>query len=135
MRVVVDSNVLVSGLLSESGPPGQIVVLLFQGELEPVLSAKILAEYAEVLSRPKFDFEPSERDRLLSVIEDFGFMVEPVPWPMKLPDADDEPFLAAAALAEASLITGNLRHYPKRTRRGVAVLSPREFIERWRRMD
>lgn len=128
----MDSNVLVSGLLSESGPPGQIVALLFQGELQPVVSANILAEYQNVLTRAKFDFESAERERLLGVIEDFGFQVEPVPWPMSLPDADDEAFLAAAGAAEAPLVTGNFRHFPKRKRRSVEVLSPREFIEQWR---
>lgn len=132
MRVVVDSNVLVSGLLSEAGPPGQIVSLLFQGDLEPVVSANILAEYRDVLSRAKFDFDASERNQLLGVMEDFGFIVEPAPWPVELPDPDDEPFLAAAAAAAAPLITGNLRHFPKRVRRGVEVLSPRAFVDRLR---
>lgn len=132
MRAVVDSNVLVSGLLSEKGPPGQIVVLLFQGDLQPVVNANILAEYREVLSRAKFDFKSSEREQLLGVIEEFGFPVEPIPWPVQLPDSDDEPFIAAAAAAEAPLITVNLRHFPKRVRRNVEVMSPRDFIEHWR---
>ena len=132
MRVVLDTNVLISGLLSETGPPGQIVSLMLHGELQPVVSATILAEYPDVLARPKFGFKPSERNLLLGVIEKFGLIVEPMPWPMHLPDADDEQYLAAAEAAAAPLVTGNLRHFPKRSRRSVPVHSPRDFIDQLR---
>jgi len=132
MRVVIDTNVLVSGLLSETGPPGQIVGLLFHGDLQPIFSAAILAEYRDVLARSKFGFDRTECELLLGVIKGVGFQVEPLPWPVQLPDTDDEAYLAAAEATNAPLITGNLRHYPKRGRRSVTVLSPAEFIE-WMR--
>ena len=52
IRVVLDTNVLVSGLLSEHGPPGLIVDLVFAGELALVYDARLLAEYRDVLVRP-----------------------------------------------------------------------------------
>lgn len=131
-RVVLDTNVLVSGLLSETGPPGQIVSLIFHGEIEPVISAAILSEYREVLARAKFGFLPNEQAMLLEAIESFGLIAEPLPWPVELPDADDEPYLAVAEVADAPLVTGNLRHFPKRLRRTVSVLSPKEFINQLR---
>lgn len=56
----------------------------------------------------------------------------PPPWPVALPDPDDEPFLAVAAATASVLVTGNLRHFPVATRQGIAVLTPREFVDRLR---
>jgi hypothetical protein len=54
------------------------------------------------------------------------------PWPAHLPDADDEPFLGVAAATGSALVTGNVRHVPAASRRGVVVVTPREFKERLR---
>jgi predicted nucleic acid-binding protein len=56
-----------------------------------------------------------------------------VPLLAELPGHGDMPFLEVAASAGATLITGNTRHYPKRSRLGVTVLTPREFLELLRR--
>jgi putative PIN family toxin of toxin-antitoxin system len=56
MNIVLDTNVLVSGLLSPFGPCGRIVCMVSSGELTISLDARILAEYEEVLCRPKFKF-------------------------------------------------------------------------------
>jgi putative PIN family toxin of toxin-antitoxin system len=130
IRVVVDTNVLVSGLLSENGPPGQIVDLIIAAELQPLLDRRILSEYTRVLRRPELDLPAEAVTQLLHAIDDTGMLITPMPWPHKLPDASDEPFLAVAQAGVAlSLVTGNLKHYPERFRQGVQVLSPREFIE------
>jgi predicted nucleic acid-binding protein len=53
---------------------------------------------------------------------------------VSLPDSDDEVFLAVALGAQADfLVTGNLRDFPARLRQGVAVVSPREFVDAFRR--
>jgi len=130
MRVVVDTNVLVAGLLSPSGPPAWIVEAVLSGDLEIVLDSAIRAEYEEVLRRPEFGFSPKSVQDLLSVIDQFGTLVAGVP-PCRapLPDPDDEPFLATAAAAECVLVTGITRHFPRSVRQGVLVLSPREFVD------
>ena len=51
MRVVLDTNVLVAGLLAAAGPPGWIVEAVLAGDLEPVLDGAIRQEYEEVLRR------------------------------------------------------------------------------------
>ena len=131
MRVVLDTNVLVAGLLSASGPPGWIVEAALAGELEPAFDMAIRQEYAEVLRRPEFQFSPAQMEALLVALDQFGFhVVAPPPWPIALPDPDDEPFLAVAAAAATMLVTGNLRHFPVSSRRGVIVLTPREFVNR-----
>lgn len=129
MRVVLDTNVLVSGLLSESGVPGWIVDLVLSGELEPAVDERVLGEYREVLARPELELPQDEVRTLLAALERLSVRRTPSPWPHPLPDPDDEPFLAVAAAAEAVLVTGNLRHFPETAREGVQVLSPREMLE------
>lgn len=54
-RIVLDTNVLVSGMINPNGPPGRIVDLIREGLVELVVDDRILAEYSQVLSRPKFN--------------------------------------------------------------------------------
>jgi uncharacterized protein len=130
MRLVVDTNVLVAGLLSRSGPPGWIVEAILSGEIEPAYDAAIRAEYQDVPARRELSLEPSRVALILDVIDRFGFEVAaPPPWSETLPDPDDEPFLAVAAALGCSLVTGNLRHFPAKARGGVTVLSPRQFVD------
>ncbi|MEK7223500.1 MAG: putative toxin-antitoxin system toxin component, PIN family [Pseudomonadota bacterium] len=53
MRVIIDTNVLVSGLISRSGPPAQIINAVLRGEIVPVMSDVTFAELEEVLHRPR----------------------------------------------------------------------------------
>ena len=134
MRIVLDTNVLVAGLLSATGPPGWIVEAVITGDLDLALDMAIRQEYEEVLRRPEFGFPTPRVETLLAAIDRLALWVAAVPpWPAALPDPDDEPFLAVAAATGSALVTGNLRHFPARSRRGVAVLTPRELVERLRR--
>jgi putative PIN family toxin of toxin-antitoxin system len=133
MRVVLDTNVLVAGLLSAAGPPGWIVEAVLAGELEPAFDGAIRQEYEEVLRRPEFQFPSARIDDILAALDQFGFVVAaPPPWTSALPDPDDEPFLSVAAASASVLVTGNLRHFPVRVRGDVTVLSPRELVDRLR---
>jgi predicted nucleic acid-binding protein len=129
MRLVVDTNVLVAGILSASGPPGWIVEALLSGEIEPVLDAGIRAEYEDVLRRPELSLDPERVAAVLDVIDAFGLEAVVPPWPEPLPDPDDAPFLAVAAWVGCPLVTGNIRRFPARARRGVAVLTPRQLVD------
>jgi predicted nucleic acid-binding protein len=72
-------------------------------------------------------------DDLLAAFDQFAFHVAaPPPWPVALPDPDDERFLAVAAATAGVLVTDNVRHFPVASRRGVIVLTPREFLDRVR---
>ena len=57
MRFVIDSNVVVSAMLSPHAPPAQVIRLALQGDLGLLYDGRILAEYREVLMRPKFGFD------------------------------------------------------------------------------
>ncbi|HEX7616626.1 MAG TPA: putative toxin-antitoxin system toxin component, PIN family [Thermoanaerobaculia bacterium] len=130
MRVVLDTNVLVSGLISPSGPPGEILRLLETAPIIPCFSDSILGEYHEVLGRPKFEFPASTVASLLRRFSAVGERIAAEPFSLGLPDPKDEAFLAVALAAHADvLVTGNLRHFPARLRHGVAVVSPRDFLE------
>ncbi|HXU34354.1 MAG TPA: putative toxin-antitoxin system toxin component, PIN family [Thermoanaerobaculia bacterium] len=130
MKIVLDTNVLVSGLLQPVGPSGRIVSRAVAGELSLCHDERILAEYREVLLRKKFRFDPERVEVLLEGIQADGIVVEGRSLAISLPDPDDEPFLEIALAGEAQcLVTGNAKHYPSEARSGMEVLSPRSFIE------
>ena len=134
MILVLDTNVVVSGLLSPFGAPGEIVRLVSSGVLSLCYEARILAEYREVLQRPVFPFTLVQVEALLDQIQAGGQLVEAHPLPVPLPDPDDEVFLAAALAGQAQyLVTGNLKHYPARARHGVRVVLPADFLVLYRK--
>jgi uncharacterized protein len=133
VKVVVDTNVLVVGLLSPFGPPGEVVRMIAGGALHLCFDARILTEYQEVLARAKFGFDADLVQTFLDQIQADGFSVAGFPLTDRLPDPADEAFLEAALAGTARcLVTGNTRHFPAGRRQGMAVLSPREFLEYYR---
>jgi len=133
LRIVLDTNVLVSGLLSPFGPPGEIVRMVSSGALVLCLDARIFAEYDVVLSRPRFGFDADSVAALLDYIDVRSEVVASEPLEKRLPDPDDEPFLEVARASGAdSLVTGNVAHFPSDARADVVVIAPVRFLERYR---
>jgi len=133
LKIVLDTNVLVAGLLSPFGPCGDIVRMVSSGTLTLCFDARILSEYSEVLKRPKFRFAVDEVEALIDFISFNGQTVAPSPLSKPLPDHDDEPFLEVAIAGHVDyLVTGNRVHFPAGQRQGVKILSPREFLTRYR---
>jgi putative PIN family toxin of toxin-antitoxin system len=130
MRIVLDTNVVVSGLLSAFGPPAQIVDLVSSGDITLVVDARILSEYEDVLARRRFSFDRWEVEDFLK-LADAGEHVIGAPLPFSLPDPDDEPFLeVAVAGAVDALVTGNEKHFRlPRGKLAVPILSPRRFLD------
>ncbi|MBN1672991.1 MAG: putative toxin-antitoxin system toxin component, PIN family [Kiritimatiellae bacterium] len=134
MNIVLDTNVVVSGLLSPFGNPAEILRMVSSGELRLCFDARILSEYREVLHRPKFQFDRSRIHALLDQIEHCGQTVAPNPLPQSLPDPDDDPFLEAAIAGKVKcLVTGNMGHFPANMRSRVRVLSPAKFLAFYRK--
>ena len=123
--VVMDTNVLVSALLSKTGNPAKILNKFLAGELTLVYSEVILEEYEDVLYRPKLKIPAEEADAVITDILLHGAEVWPLPSFTPLPDEDDRCFYDAATAAGAYLVTGNARHYPTE----LFVLSPTAFVE------
>ena len=135
MKVVLDTNVLVSGLLTPFGSSGEIVRMVISNGLKLLLDARILSEYRDVLRRPKFCFSPEDVAVLLEYIKHYGQFVPGSPLSAPLPDRDDEPFLEVALAGKAAaFITANAIHFPENSRKGVRLLSPTEFLEFYRNM-
>lgn len=133
MRVVLDTNVLVSGLLNPFGPPGVTVRMVVSGALTLCVDARVLSEYHDVLRRPRFEFDENSVATLIDYIEATSDTAAAVPLAKRLPDTEDEAFLEVAiACAAKHLITGNLEHFPEHLSAGVSVVSPREFVELYR---
>ncbi|MGE3310517.1 MAG: putative toxin-antitoxin system toxin component, PIN family [Limisphaerales bacterium] len=130
IRAVFDTNVIVSGFLSPTGPPGRIVEWLRSEAVQAVLDDRIAAEYLEVLLRPAFGLPPTEVTLVLARIGNQAFRIEASPEvaAMDLPDPDDLPFLECARAAGVPLVTGNQRHFPKRFAGTTPILTPAQFV-------
>ena len=72
MRVVIDTNVIVSGILNPHGSPGRIVNALLSEAITALYDDRILSEYREVLRRPAFGFSGSDVETLLDFAESAG---------------------------------------------------------------
>jgi putative PIN family toxin of toxin-antitoxin system len=131
MIVVLDTNVLVSGLMSPGNPPGRIIDFLRAGEISLVIDDRIFDEYSKVLGREYFRkyFSLAEKDLILDFIAHDSIRVLCTQSADDLPDPDDACFLEVALAAQAPLVTGNEKHYPAQLRKGVNVYSPAEFLK------
>ena len=132
MRVVLDTNVIVSAVLTAYGACSRIVDLLIEGELELCADDRILAEYTSVLERPELRIDPHDAAVLLELIGSVAHPVAGAPLSVQLSDPEDTAFLEAAVASQSILITGNTRHFPKGSRAAVKVLTPRELLEQMR---
>ena len=127
---VIDTNVLVSALLSskEDAATVQILGKVINGEIIPVYSNAITKEYCEVLTRKKFGFSVGIVDYLLSAVEKYGILAEPSPTGITLPDMKDVPFYEVVMEKRddnAYLVTGNIKHFPNEP----YIVTPRELID------
>ena len=129
MNIVIDTNVLVAGLLSPFGACAEIVRMVSAGVLTLSFDARILSEYNEVLRRPRFGFEEEKIATFLDFIVYRGQAVAPSPVFHSLPDPDDEPFLEVTLASQAvCLVTGNQRHFPAERCQGAKVILPGDFL-------
>ena len=133
MRAVIDTNVLVSALFTPTGTCARVLDLMVEGVVQPCVDPRILAEYEEVLRDPRMPFEPHQVDAVLELMHSVGEPVAAMPLSAALPHEGDRPFLEVADAAQAILVTGNPRHFPKRARGRVRLLSPTELLEALRR--
>jgi len=111
-RVVIDTNVLVSAMLSPRGNAAAILGMAADGLLTPIYCQKILDEYEDVLARPHFGFSRTLIGEALDMFSLFGVPVDPQKSDFPMVDESDRVFYDAAVAGAAELITGNLKHYP-----------------------
>jgi len=129
LKIVLDTNVLVSAFLKPHSKPARIMRLVLQGDIQIIINEPILAEYLEVLKRPKFDLNLENVQTIIDFIRSKEVNAPSLAESFDLPDSSDEPFLEAALASTADvLITGNRKHFPKRSCKGQKVVTPTEFL-------
>jgi predicted nucleic acid-binding protein len=126
--VVLDTHILVAAWLKPNSPLPAILDAALLRRMPVQVCPAMLAEYENVLGRPRFARLGPWRpwlDRFLMV----AFRnPDPPPWPHPGPDPDDLVFLALAKATGAWLVTGNLADFPEPIRDGVTVLRPAEYL-------
>jgi len=129
--IVLDTNVLVSALLNPFGTPARVLDQVLSDIVQLAFDDRILAEYSEVLKRPRFGFPASGIQALLNHIQLNGRQIAAAPAGLrKFPDPGDLPFAEVALSAPAEvLVTGNLSHFRALEGRGIPVLTPSEFMD------
>ena len=106
MRVVLDTNVLISALISSSGPPGQLLSAVKRGDMAIVTSGYQLDELRKVLARERLRpyIKPEEAQDLIDNLEAVGISISELPECELSPDPADNPILATAIAGNANLI-------------------------------
>ncbi len=126
---VIDTNVLVSALFSgnSSSNPALVIRAVINGSIIPVYNDEIIEEYREVLSRDKFKFKPIHIENLIALFTELGIKTKRgLAGDEVFPDGDDIVFYEVAISVEDSyLVTGNIRHFPKKS----FVVTPAQMVE------
>ena len=132
IRVVLDTNVIVSAYLNEEGLPFFIMKLALAGVIQLCSSVPILNEYEELLQRKSYPLDRRRGQLLLSKLRAASTMVKPAGHLSETSDPDDNMFLECAQAAKADyLITGNTGHFPERWKY-TEIVTPRGFINVWK---
>lgn len=126
---VIDTNVIVSAMLKADSMPAAVLEQVILGNIELLANETILNEYIEVLSRKKFGFSVDTVISLLNELMKRAIFVDAKETDEYMPDPDDAVFyeivMEARQDVDAYLVTGNIKHFPKKT----FVVTPKEMID------
>ena len=124
---VIDTNVLVSARITKNSSSATVKVLnnMFNGTIIPIFNDEIIAEYTDVLHRPKFRMRDEDINLIIKYIKNYGIHSDRVPFDGTMPDEKDRPFYEVSLSVEDSfLVTGNLKHFPVTPK----VVTPSQII-------
>ncbi len=128
-RVVLDTNIIVSALLVPAGTQASVLLLALRGDIALYISKPILAEYEEVLRRPRFKLQLRQIETALNDIRKVGHLVEPADTLSISAHESDNRFLECAEAADADyLVTGNIRHFPQ-THKHTKIITGRRLLD------
>ena len=128
IRLVLDTNILVSANVNDEGLESLVVSLGLNKKVQLVVSEPILKEYEQVLLYPRLKFATQEVARFLARLRSASILVAPTGSVSASPDEPDNRFLECAEAAGADfLVTGNKRHFPKRWKT-TEVVNARELL-------
>lgn len=131
MYAVIDTNVIVASLKTRhhDSATARVMDAVYSGQVTPIVTDEILAEYKDVLARPHLKLDPAKCEYIIALIADLAERFVPVPTKATMPDEDDRVFfeiaLAGQEIADTHLVTGNMKHYPP----ADFVVSPAEFCD------
>lgn len=129
IRVVIDTNIVVSAMLRSGSLPEAVLSLATDRIVQLYVSEGILAEYQEVLNRPKLGISLKTIATALTRIREVSLVVRPSQSVNACSDPDDNIFLECAQAARADyLVTGNTAHFPEIWAK-TKVVTAREFLE------
>ena len=124
-HVVIDTNVLVSSVISLEGNPAKIMDMIADKQLLIHYSPDILDEYRRVLSYKKLCIALQTQAGIIHEIEKLGISIEPTKSATPLPDESDRIFYDTAKASGAILVTGNTKHYPAES----FIMTPADFLK------
>jgi len=124
IKVVVDTNILVSSLICAKGHPSEIVTLIRANKLQLYYNAEIMNEYNRVLRYPRLRISPQEISVIVNLILRKGVAMETEKSTIKMIDESDRKFYDLHKAVGAILITGNIKHFPKES----SIMKPADFI-------
>jgi len=124
-KVVLDTNILVSGLISSIGNPAQIINAFKAKRFYLFYTDEIIAEYKDVLFRGRLKLNSTDVEELIDVIYEIGYPVIPTMSDIRLPDEDDRIFYDTAKYSDCYLVTGNIKHYPT----DPFIMTPADFVK------
>jgi predicted nucleic acid-binding protein len=123
-RWVIDTNVVVSALLSADGPCARVLDGIIEGRAEMVYDSRVLAEYRDVLCRPRLRLKPRDGMRFLESLRG-QVLVTADRIAEGGPDPDGRKFVEVALMVpERTIVTGYLADYPEDLLHGVRLLTP-----------
>ena len=128
--VVIDTNVIVSALLSKHSDAStvQVINTLLDNKITPIINDEILAEYSNVLHRNKFHFPESTIQATLHYFQKYGIYADRLTTNELLPDPKDLVFYEvcmAKRKEDSMLVTGNMKHFPAKP----FIVTPNELLE------
>jgi len=128
LRLVIDTNILISAAIKPAGLQRTVLLLAITRPARLYVSRPMLEEYSEVLGRPELRIRKGLRQQLLQLIKNHSYPVVPTRRLDVTSDPDDNMFLECADAARADyLVTGNQKHFPRFWKK-TKIITTREFI-------
>lgn len=130
INVIIDTNVIVSSLLSQNEDSATVKVLnlFYNNKITLYYSNAILKEYTDVLNRRKFNFDKNLISIIIKYIKQNAILIKPKAQNISLLDIKDKPFYEIVmddTIKNSKLITGNLKHFPINPK----IMTPNEFLK------
>ena len=128
-RVVLDTNIIVSALLVPTGTQAAVMLVALQGHVALYISPAVIAEYEEVLNRPRFKLAQPRIEAALTAIRKVAHSIAPTQTLSVSTHESDNRFLECAETANADyLVTGNIKHFPQ-THKTTTIVTGRQFLD------